>query len=105
MRKSAGSSRIDAVEIGKIDIDFFSKKIEGMDGAVMSAKYALIVTEDGSRIGAGNRNIWSEGTLSKLKDLVVSMENDICADVFGEAPTTDGAVAPVENTSDGVQGL
>lgn len=105
MRKSLGSSRIDSVDIGKIDIDLFTKKVEGMDGAVMSAKYALIISEDGSRVGAGNRNIWSEATLSKLRDLIVSMENDICIDVFGGSPTTDGAVAPVEDTPDGVDGL
>lgn len=94
---------VDAVEIGEININFIGPKESSIPGASMHAKYALTIYEAGIRVGAGNRNLWSEETNERLRQLITSMEKDICVDVFGEAPERVPSI--VEMDPDDVPGL
>lgn len=106
MMTSKSPSKIDSVEIGEVSINFFTSHETGSPSqGVMSAKYALVVSSEGIRMGSGNRNIWSEATLEKLHALVKAMESDICLDVFGEGHTASSGVIETEGTADGVPGL
>ena len=98
MTKSQARCRIDAVGVGELQVNLLTPH------PVLEAKYALMNSETAQRMGAGNRNVWSEETMSKLFELIAQMEKDICMDVFGEA-TTDSVVAFDDHFSDGVPGL
>ena len=104
MIKSDGACRINGVELGEFQVAFFAPSGLGMTTPALAAKYALVNVEAGQRMGAGNRNVWSAETMSKLSELVASMEKDICTDVFGEA-TTSSVVEDEDYHSDGVPGL
>lgn len=101
MRRSVGTSNINAVEIGEVDA-----KIIGVPSPVISVKYALVNAESGGRFGSGNINTrWSESTLEKFRAFVESLEADVCSLVFNETATTDSGPAVVEDTTDGIPSL
>lgn len=105
MTPSDGICQINAIDIGELTIEkAHSAQFGGATMVAASAKYALIV-KSGERVGAGTCTSWSETTKERLRNLLESMEADICTAVFGKAPP------PVEGTpqetphSDGVPGL
>ncbi len=102
MTKSEIPCLIDAVELGEIHVNLVRN---GMTAIVAEAKYALTVTSTETRVGAGNRNYWSDETQQKLRELIASMEADICIDVFGKAPTTDSSGATDSPNWSDVRGL
>ena len=104
MLKSEVPSQIDAVDIGEVAINFLQQSVQGFPGMIMSAKYALVISGTGTRLGAGNRTVWSDATHMKLRELIASMESDICIDVFGVAPTGSGG-SDDDPHSDGVPEL
>jgi hypothetical protein len=100
MTKSEGKCRIDGVLAGELEINALNNV------ALISVKYALISTESGERYGQGHINQkWSPKTMEKLKDLLASIEEDICQVVFGEGPTTASVDPGEAPTSDGVSSL
>lgn len=108
MMKSAAPSKIDAVDIGEMKIDFTSgQTLHGQmfPAMAVSAKYALVVSDGPVRVGAGTCTSWSEATYTKVRELIASMEADICTSVFGEAPTSDGGALANDPNPDGVPGL
>lgn len=105
MMTSTSPSKIDSIEIGEIRVDFFVDKAITPGGGTMSAKYAFLYSPEGLRMGSGNRNIWSEGTLQKLQELVKMMEADICHDVFGDSHTAGSVAQSTDDTSDSVPSL
>ncbi len=86
MIKSDKPCLIDSVEIGEVNVYFIGPKESVIPGATLHAKYALTISGSGTRLGAGTRNFWSDETNTKLRELIASMEKDICVDVFGGTP-------------------
>lgn len=107
MVKSEKPSLIDSVELGEATVNFIDYHNEGKGprAVTLNAKYALVISASGQRLGAGTRFSWSEEVQEKLRVLLEAMERDICTDVFGEAPTTAGARTENDHHSDGVPGL
>lgn len=100
MTKSDGKSRIDGVLAGEIEVNVLGHV------PLLSVKYALVATESNERFGQGNINQkWSPKTMEKLRDLLASIEEDICQVVFGAGPTTASVEPGVESTSDGISSL
>src|SRR5687767_1056194 len=107
MTKAGATSKIDAVDVGEARLRFLTANMGGQTLSAMevAADYALIVTETGERVGRGTCSSWSEKTQEKVRELIASMEADICVAVFGIAPQAiDGAIQDTPN-SDGVPGL
>lgn len=101
MRKSVGTSNIDAVEIGEVGASLL-----GVPSPIITVKYALVSSKNGHRFGAGNINTnWSLDTQEKFLAFVEALERDICAMVFDEGATTDSGPAIVEDTMDGIPSL
>jgi hypothetical protein len=102
--RSPGQCAIDGVEIGDVSISILDPRQTAVAGPMLAAKYALVSTASGTRFGAGNRNQWSDATMEKLSELLLSMEQDVCRDLF-EGHPTDGVSAQVGDPEDGVPGL
>lgn len=103
MTKSEVPSLIDAVEIGNVGIEIaFGAALRHMN---VTAKYALVVTKTGARVGAGTRTAWGDETIKRLRELIESMELDISEEVFGVAPSSNGGGAVDDHNGDGVPEL
>ncbi len=102
MTKSEIPSLIDSVEIGEMKVALVSSEFRAL---TMEAKYALVISKSGVRLGAGTRQEWSDETKKRLRELLDSMELDICEDVFGQSPTTGSGGATDDPHGDGVPGL
>lgn len=107
MLKAEAASKIDAVDVGEVKIDLTHGNLNGQtfNMLTMSAKYALVVSETGVRVGAGNCASWSEATQQRVRDLIASMENDICRSVIGAPPSTGSGAVVDDPNSDGVPQL
>ncbi len=93
--RGIGRCLIDAVEVGEISIDLFKAE------PVIQAKYAYVAHDEDRRMGFGNKNTgWSSETFSRLKELIESMEQDICHRVFAPGGTADGAITDIEPVDD-----
>ncbi len=102
MTKSETPSLIDAIEIGEIKIGTLGGQFRALS---MEAKYALIISKTGTRLGAGSRLDWSPDTQQKLISLLEAMEQDICEDVFGPAPSIGSGRQEDHPNEDGVPEL
>lgn len=107
MLKSEIPSKLDTVAVGEVQIDlkggnFNGQEIQFMD---VSAKFVLVSSADGTRIGPGTNHQWSATTRQKVQELVAAMEADICVAVFGQAPTSSGGAVVDTPNSDGVPAL
>ena len=99
MVKSGSTCKIDGVMVGEVELNLLGHT------AVMNAKYALVNSNTGDRMGLGHRNVWSEATVLKVKEMIESMEKDICKDIFTGGATIGSVVEPIDDTTDGVPGL
>ncbi len=100
MTPSAGKCRINAVELGEVEMNFLRAD------PVLISRYAFADAASGTRFGMGNKNQgWSPETMAALEALKASMEADIVGALFEETATSPSAVAPLADTSDGVPGL
>lgn len=99
MTKSDGKCRVDSVVAGEISINML-----GAYPTVL-VKYALSNAQSGERFGAGLRPAgWSEETMEKLRELVASLERDVCTVVFDGHPSSSVVEDPL-GTTDGVAGF
>lgn len=107
MLKADAASKIDAVDVGEVRIDLTHGNMHGQtfNMMTMSAKFALVVSETGVRVGAGTCSSWSEETQKRVRDLIASMENDICRSVIGQAPSSGSGAVVDDPHSDGVPQL
>lgn len=103
MLKGEGQIRIDGVAVGELSVNLISPTPH------MAVKYAFINSATAERCGAGNRNTnWSSETLTKLGELIQSIEQDLVMELFtggaqpSEAPPTTDSVGedPSPNPSD-----
>lgn len=84
MKTSPGKCRIDGVALGEINAVLIGQP------AQVSAKYALVHSSSGSTCGSGTMRDWSPGTMSKFRDLISSMEDDILNMLFESAGGASG---------------
>lgn len=108
MLKTTEKCLIDAIDIGEVKIDLISNELRNglkFPGITVTARYALVISKTGTRLGAGTRVTWNEQTQEKIRELLAAMEQDIGSDVFGQPPTTDGSEVASEHPSDDVPQL
>lgn len=98
MRTTQLKANIDSVNIAEADV-----KVLG-DEVVLVGRYTMHDSRTGGRFGLGNRNVWSPGTITLLRQLLDSMEDDIMAATF-EGYAAGGGEGPVTTTSPGVPSL
>ena len=104
--KSAIPSIIDTVEVIDITVHLVGPKESVLPGAQLQAKYNLVASSTGMRLGQATASIeWSEETQKRLRSFMESIESDLCERVFGLAPSIDGGGATDDHNGDGVQGL
>lgn len=97
---SDGKCRIDGVAIGELQVNTLGS------GATITAKYAMCESSTGSRFGAGTRSLgWSDDTLARLRDLLDSMERDICRELFSGGTTAGGGQETLAAPGDDLPGL
>lgn len=100
MTKAEGEIRINGVATGEVAINLLGPSVG------LSVKYALCNTLTGEKFGAGQRNQnWSDETLTKLAELVDSIERDVIQDVFVDASTISTVAESDPYDGDGTPGL
>lgn len=107
MTKAEATSLIDAVDVGEVNINLTGGNLNGQQFNMMIAtvKYALITSTNGVRVGSGTCASWSERTQEKVRELLASMEADICLSVFGKDPQQVDGAPSIDPHSDGVPQL
>lgn len=95
MVKGEGSPRIDGVAIGEVGCNLLSPTVH------LTAKYALVNSVTAERFGSGNwSSNWSDETLTKLGELIQSMEQDVCRSVFTDGPERTDEPTPTDGVED-----
>lgn len=78
MKITEDKCRIQAVMLGEATINFIRP-----DQVPVRAKFALLAGDDGSPCGFVEKaNGWSEKTLTKMRELAESMEEDVLPHIF-----------------------
>ncbi len=98
MKTGVGSILIDGVEVGEATIDALGPSVG------LSAKLAYVNSKTGARLGFCNTSSWSPNTLTKLRELLDAMEEDVVSMLFGDAASSGGGEGAAD-TSGGVPGL
>ena len=81
MKKIDGQLKADSVEVVEVEIKVFP-----LNSAV-AAKYAFSESKTGLRFGSGNASsIWSDSTMTKLSELIASLEADIAGAISVQNP-------------------